>query len=65
MTTVGTWNVRFLNWKDDAVELVNVIIKLKADLTAFQELRWTGNGRRKVSPREIYYSVHTEVRNFG
>ncbi|XP_054086336.1 craniofacial development protein 2 isoform X1 [Zeugodacus cucurbitae] len=60
-----TWNVRTLNWEGASAQLVDVLIRLKADITAIQEVRWTGQGRKKVGPCDIYYSGHIKERKFG
>ncbi|XP_050331585.1 uncharacterized protein LOC126760169 [Bactrocera neohumeralis] len=54
-----TWNVRTLNGEGAAAQLVDVLAKIKADITAVQEMRWTGQGQRRVGPCDIYYSGHT------
>ncbi|XP_050337803.1 craniofacial development protein 2-like [Bactrocera neohumeralis] len=60
-----TWNVRSLNWEGAAAQLVDVLVKTKADITAVQEMRWTGQGQRRVGPCDIYYSGHIKERKFG
>ncbi|XP_054082831.1 craniofacial development protein 2 isoform X1 [Zeugodacus cucurbitae] len=62
---VCTWNVRTLNWEGASVQLADVLIRLKADITAIQAVRWTGHGRKKVGPCDIYYSGHIKERKFG
>ncbi|XP_050338963.1 craniofacial development protein 2-like [Bactrocera neohumeralis] len=60
-----TWNVRTLNWEGAAAQLVDVLAKIKADITAVKEMRWTGQGQRRVGPCDIYYSGHIKERKFG
>ncbi|XP_054085694.1 uncharacterized protein LOC128921619 [Zeugodacus cucurbitae] len=60
-----TWNVRTLNWESASAQLVDVLRRLKADITAIQEVRWTGQGRKKVGPCDIYYSGHIKERKYG
>ncbi|XP_054085589.1 craniofacial development protein 2-like [Zeugodacus cucurbitae] len=60
-----TWNVRTLNWEGASVQLVDVLVRVKADITAIQEMRWTGQVRKKVGPCDINYSGHIKERKFG
>ncbi|XP_049302044.1 craniofacial development protein 2-like [Bactrocera dorsalis] len=60
-----TWNIRSLNWEDAAAHLVDVLVKIKADVTAVQEMRWTGQEQRQVGPCGIYYSGHIKECKFG
>ncbi|XP_054082672.1 uncharacterized protein LOC105219245 isoform X1 [Zeugodacus cucurbitae] len=60
-----TWNVRTLNWEGASAQLVDVLVRVKADIPAIQEMRWTGHGRKKMGPCDIYYSGHIKERKFG
>ena len=37
----------------------------KTDITALQEMRWTGQGRTKLSSCDIYYSGHASRHEFS
>ena len=45
---ICTWNVRTLYREGASIQLVNVLKKYKADITALQEIRWKGQGCRKM-----------------
>ncbi|XP_062123260.1 craniofacial development protein 2-like [Drosophila sulfurigaster albostrigata] len=62
---ICTWNVRTLNWEGASIQLADALEKLKADITAIQEMRWTGQGCSKRANCDIYYSCHAERREFG
>ena len=62
---VCTWNVRTLYREGASIQLVNVLKKYKADITALQEIRWKGQGCRKMQSCDIYYSGHAEKRILG
>jgi sorting nexin-29 len=44
---------------------VDTLSNLKADITAIQEMRWNGKGCMKKRNCDIYYSCHTDRREFG
>ena len=62
---ICTWNVRTLYTEGASIQLVNVLRKYKADITAIQEIRWKGQGCAKRQSCDIYYSCHAERREFG
>ena len=60
-----TWNVRSLNGEGASARLVDVLVRVKADITAIQEMRWTGQGKKNIGPCDVYYSCHVKERKFG
>jgi len=52
---ICTWNVRSLNRPRAAEQLAEVLDCYKADITAIQEMRWDGPGKRKLKNCDIYY----------
>ncbi|XP_050339410.1 craniofacial development protein 2-like [Bactrocera neohumeralis] len=54
-----------LKWEGVAAQLVDVLLKIKADITAVQEMRCTGQRQRRVGPCGIFYSGHIKERKFG
>ncbi|XP_049306176.1 uncharacterized protein LOC125776690 [Bactrocera dorsalis] len=54
-----------LSWEGVAAQLVDVLVKIKADITAVQEMRCTGQGQIRVGPCGIYYSGHIKERQFS
>ena len=62
---ICTWNVRTLYREGASIQLVDVLNKYKADITAIQEMRWTGQGCVKKPTCDIYYSCHAEKHEFG
>ena len=62
---ICTWNVRSLYRPGADTQLENVLSKYKADITALQEVRWTGQGCSKRRSCDIYYSGHVSRHEFG
>lgn len=52
---VCTWNVRTLNRPRAAEQLAETLDCYKADITAIQEVRWDGEGIRRMKNCDIYY----------
>ncbi|XP_055842639.1 craniofacial development protein 2-like [Episyrphus balteatus] len=52
---ICTWNVRSLNRPRAAEQLAEALDCYKADITAIQEMRWEGPGKRKLKTHDIYY----------
>lgn len=50
-----TWNVRTLNRPRAAEQIVESLDRLKADITAIQEVRWDGEGIRRMKTCDIYF----------
>ena len=61
---ICTWNVRSLNKPGAVTYLEKAPRKYKTDITALQEMRWTGQGRKNLSSFDVYYSGHAS-RNSG
>ena len=62
---IGTWNVRCLNRPDAVSQLETVLKAYKADITALQEIRWTGLGQTNLSSCDVYNSGHATRHEFG
>ena len=52
---ICTWNVRTLNRPHAADQLAEALDCYKADITAIQEVRWDGPGKRRMKNCDIYY----------
>ena len=62
---ICTWNVRTLYRPGASIQLADVLEKYKADITAIQEMRWTGHGCARRNICDIYYSCHEKKHEFG
>ena len=62
---ICTWNVRTLYRPGATIQLADVLENYKADITAIQEMRWTGHGCTKRKNCDIYYSCHEKRHEFG
>jgi len=62
---ICTWNVRSLYRSGAVTQLENVVSKYNADITALQEVRWTGQGCCKQRSCDVYYSGHATRHEFG
>ena len=62
---ICTWNVRTLYRPGVTIQLADVLENYKADITAIQEMRWTGHGCTKRKNCDIYYSCHEKRHEFG
>ena len=62
---ICTWNVRTLYRPGASSQLTAALEKYRADITAIQEMRWTGQGCIKQKSCDIYYSCHAERHEFG
>ena len=63
-TRICLWNLRTLNNTGGRLDLIKALTKYKTDITALQEMRWTGVGERedKRNKCDIYYSGDPEKR---
>ena len=55
---ICTWNVRSLNRPGAVSQLETVLKGYKADITALQEMRLTGQEQTNLSSCDVYYSGH-------
>ena len=55
---ICTGNVRSLHRPDAVTQLKKILRKYKTDITALQEMRWTGQGQTNLSSCDVYYSGH-------
>ena len=62
---IFTWNVRTLYRPGAVTQLDKVLSNCKADITALQEMQWTGQGRTNLSSCNVYYSGHASRHEFG
>ena len=62
---IGTWNVRTLHRVGASAQLADALIKCKTDITAIQEMRWTGQGCKRLASCDLYYSCHVDKHEFG
>ena len=63
---ICTWNVRTLYREGAVYQLADVLEKYKADITAIQEMRWTGKGVTTTPKGDaLYYSCHESRHEFG
>lgn len=52
--------------KGAAVQLIDIIVRLKADITATQrEYQWTRHRRNQIAPCDMYHSDLLMKRKFG
>ena len=49
-----TWKFRSLNRERSSIQLTEAQAKIKADITAMQDMRWKGQGCIKKSICDIY-----------
>ena len=56
----GTWNVRTLNRTGAAEEFEQEMKRYKMAVTALQEIRWPGQGRKDMKDGSIFYSGRRE-----
>ena len=61
---ICTWNVRTLYRSDADTQLEKVLSNYNADITALQEMRWTGQGCTNLSSCDVYYSGHASRHEF-
>ena len=57
---LGTWNVRSLYRPGYARTLVEEIMRYRMDITALQEIRWTGEGNCTINGYKIIYSARND-----
>ncbi|XP_073814500.1 uncharacterized protein [Musca autumnalis] len=63
---ICTWNVRTLYREGAVFALADVLGKYKADITAIQEIRWTGKDVTTTPKGDaLYYSCHDTKHEFG
>ena len=55
---IFSWNVRSLYREEADKQLADTLSQYRADVTALQEMRWTGTGFLEKSHYTIYYSGH-------
>ena len=46
---IDTWNIHTLHRMGAYAQLAGALIKYKANITAIQEMRWIGQGRKNVN----------------
>ena len=57
------WNVRTLYREGVSIQLVNVLKKYKADIIALQEIRWKGQGCKKLQSCDMWFMVGERLHN--
>uniref|UniRef100_A0A1B0CNV0 Reverse transcriptase domain-containing protein n=1 Tax=Lutzomyia longipalpis TaxID=7200 RepID=A0A1B0CNV0_LUTLO len=62
---IFSWNVRSLYRARAAAQLADTLSQYKADITAIQEMRWTGQGVLEKRDYNIYYSCHPKHHMLG
>lgn len=62
---IFTWNVRTLNEPGNIRKLCDILAQYNADITAIQEVRWTGHGIIQKTNYNMYYSCHRTRHEFG
>jgi exonuclease III len=62
---IGTWNVRTLYQPGALKKLIEQINKYRCDVTALQEIRWTGSGIMERRDCTMLYSCHSKDHMFG
>lgn len=62
---LATWNVRTLYRARAAQQLADTLSKYNTDITAIQEIRWTGCGVLQNRDYDIYYSCHAKHHALG
>ena len=62
---ICTWNVRSRNRPGAVSQLETVLKDYKADITALQEMRRSGQGQTNLSSCDVYYSGNVSRHEFG
>ena len=62
---IGTWNVRTIHRVGASSQLADGRNKCRTDITAIQEMRWTGQGCKRLASCDVYYSCHVGKHEFG
>ena len=55
---VCTCNIRTLNRDSAFIQLADVLMKCRADITAMQDMRWIGKAYKSQAHYGIFYSCH-------